>query len=194
MMENREEILAARQRCRFWMKFSMICKAASIFADVVKTERKRLAEEDEARRVYDSRQRASLVIQKNLLIKYSKFELLQKLLQTQQKFATSLNKEMFDNGRQIFESRGKAVSFVVMFLKECKTSFLLLARAHMMKIKTVQRYTRAFRCITMERTALISRALDVFYHQLLVHLHIGEYNNFGSSLISLMSFSILNIW
>ena len=76
----------------------------------------------------------------------------------------------------------KAVSFVVMFLKECKTSFLLLARAHMMKIKTVQRYTRAFRRITMERIAIISRVLDVFYHQLLVHLHIGKYdnNNFGS--------------
>ena len=177
MKENREEILAARQRCRFWMNFSMMYKAASVFANIVTTERERLEKEERAQRVYNARQSATLVIQKNLSIKYDKFQVLQKVLRTQQLFANSRNREMLAKGRQTFDSREEAASVIVFFLKECKTSFLLLARTHMVKIKTVQNYARAFRRITLERSALICTLLDVFYHQLLVHLHIGEYHH-----------------
>ena len=176
MKENREQILAERQRCKFWMTFSMIFKASNAFMDIVTTERERLAELDRAQQAYIARQAATLVIQKNLTIKYEKFQLLQRVLHTQQLLANTRNKEMLTEGRRIFDSRGDSVALIVTFLRECKTSVLLLARAHLMKIKTVQRYARAFRQITLERTAIISRVLDVFYNQLLVHLHIGKYD------------------
>ena len=187
MKENREQILAERQRCKFWMTFSMIFKASNAFMDIVTTERERLAELDRAQQAYIARQAATLVIQKNLSIKYERFQLLQRVLHTQQVLANTRNKEMLTEGRRIFDSRGDSVALIVTFLRECKTSVLLLARAHLMKIKTVQRYARAFRQITLERTAIISRVLDVFYNQLLVHLHIGKCD--AVSHISLCFFS-----
>ena len=157
---------------------------AFYFSSIIEDKRKNEILEKEKLDLQELHWNAAILIQKNYILYQNRSK--GKNLVEIKPFNLSLfsrNPEMKIESQQIYNQRLKSAKIICTFINEMKNAPITLIRAFIAKVKSIQRYSRAYKLLTSSRILLLSSLMDAFFPQLVIHINVIMYGKLGFDLL-----------